>query len=352
MASRLDPSGTTGIVRSFERDIRSRFVLLTKAITQLLVTEDALGLDTLPHSIVLHREGDSPATFTLPTWSTGQTYMFQTNADREAWRFLANDKKIEAFNKWLGKQTQEKLLSTDGITGKPWTGKYVESAYKKGMVRAYVDSKGKTLSKKAEFFKGTKAQFLQTAFNQPEMLAKVRLLATRSFEELRGISNEAATKLNRILANGLVQGKNPREIAKDMAKEIEGLSKARALRIARTEIIHAHAEGQLDSFQELGVEGVGAYAEWSTAGDEKVCPQCAELEGVILTIDEARGLIPRHPNCRCAWLPVDQVVFRKRLQSVTAKLSKSLKTQGGKITRSTWAGKALLRKLQKKGRKK
>src|SRR5690606_28972829 len=42
-----------------------------------------------------------------------------------------------------------------------------------------------------------------------------------------------------------------------------------------------------------------------TAGDDSVCELCGSLEGVIFTVEEARGLLPRHPNCRCAWIPAD-----------------------------------------------
>lgn len=29
------------------------------------------------------------------------------------------------------------------------------------------------------------------------------------------------------------------------------------------------------------------------------------MEGVVLKIDEARGMLPRHPNCRCALVPAN-----------------------------------------------
>jgi SPP1 gp7 family putative phage head morphogenesis protein len=52
------------------------------------------------------------------------------------------------------------------------------------------------------------------------------------------------------------------------------------------------------------LEGVTVDAEYTTADDNKVCPKCRQLEGNVYTIDEARGIIPVHPNCRCAWNPV------------------------------------------------
>lgn len=272
MPTRIDPTRTTLLRRSFETDIRRRFLLLKHDVAGLVVRDDVFGL------------------------GKGEPFSYIANEEKQAWRFLTNDRKMEQFRKWLGKQVEQRLLTTDA-KGDPWTGKYVESAYKKGVLRAYVDARGKKLQRSSDFIEGSKEQFLKSVFGQPEMLSKVKLLATRAFEDLRGVSATMATKMNRILANGLVQGRNPKQIAREMVKQIDGLSKGRALTIARTEVVHAHAEGQLDSFEELGVEEVGILAEWLTAGDDRVCPLCEEMEGQLLTISEARGLLPRHPNC-------------------------------------------------------
>jgi SPP1 gp7 family putative phage head morphogenesis protein len=113
-----------------------------------------------------------------------------------------------------------------------------------------------------------------------------------------------SSQLDMILADGMANGRGPREIARDMAKRVDGITKKRALVIARTEIIHAHAEGQLDSMETLGVSKTTAAVEFATAGDEKVCPRCAALEGKEYTIKQAHGVIPVHPNCRCAWIPL------------------------------------------------
>jgi SPP1 gp7 family putative phage head morphogenesis protein len=94
-----------------------------------------------------------------------------------------------------------------------------------------------------------------------------------------------------------------KEIAAEMLDKIDNLTETRALTLARTEVIHAHAEGQLDQFTDLGVEEVGVEAEFSTAGDDLVCPECEALEGQSFPVEEAHGIIPVHPNCRCTWIP-------------------------------------------------
>ena len=57
--------------------------------------------------------------------------------------------------------------------------------------------------------------------------------------------------------------------------------------------------------ENMGITELGAAVEWSTAGDDGVCKLCAPLNGIVLTTEEARGLIPRHDGCRCCWTPAN-----------------------------------------------
>jgi SPP1 gp7 family putative phage head morphogenesis protein len=166
-----------------------------------------------------------------------------------------------------------------------------------------MDVRPEALAQKVEGYRGAREAFLQSAFGAPERVSKIELLATRAFEDLRGITSAMGQQINRILADGMSHGLGPGTMAKTMADTISGISRTRAEVLARTETIHAHAEGQLDSFEDLKIPTLGVMVEWSTAGDEKVCEACEDMEGRTFKIEESRGLIPRHPNCRCAWIP-------------------------------------------------
>jgi len=180
-----------------------------------------------------------------------------------------------------------------------------------------------------------------TFLKAPEQISKVKLLSTRAFGELRGIGAATAQKLNRILSNGIIAGLGPRELASQINSEIDSITKKRALVMARTEIIHAHAEGQLDSFEDLGIDELGVMAEWATADDAHVCELCRPLDGVVMTVKQARGMIPRHPNCRCAFIPAigveDNKTTRKNLRKA---IKKSVKA-GGDSDRWVGKGKAI-----------
>ena len=278
---KLDPSRTTMLRRSFVRDMNRRFGMMKKLVREAIVQEDVLGL------------------------TVGKPFALNQNVPpRQAFRFMTDAGKLDAFNAWFAQESGFTILDTN-VPGQKWTAPYVESAYKKGVSRAYTQVRAEALSASSEVFEGTKKDFLTSAFFQPERLSKVQLLGSRVFEELKGINSAMGQQISRTLATGLAEGRSPRYIASQMVKSIDKLTKTRARAIARTEIIRAHSEGQLDSYEQLGIKEVGLMAEWSTAGDDRVCALCEELEGTVMTIAEARGLLPRHPNCRCAWIPAN-----------------------------------------------
>lgn len=278
---RLDPSRTGMIRRRFISELNKRFNKLIKAIYTEIVTDDVFGL--------LDSEGKSQA----------QKAGLQTLQYR-AYQFLTTPQKMRAFQNWLQIQIDTGILSVSGgITGQPWTGTYIESAYKKAAMDAYVDANKKDLLRSAGWIQGSRESFLRTAFAQPEMLSKIELLSTRAFQQLQGITATMSQQISVSLANGLSHGWSPLKIARDIQKTVSDINRVRARRIARTEIINAHAEGQLDAFEQMGFKEVGVIAEleFTTAGDALVCETCAGLEGQTYSIDDARGIIPVHPNC-------------------------------------------------------
>jgi SPP1 gp7 family putative phage head morphogenesis protein len=144
---------------------------------------------------------------------------------------------------------------------------------------------------------------VQGAFLRPVHADRAGLIYTRAYNELEGITAQMSAAISRTLAQGIIEGRSPREMAKKLAERID-ISAKRARVIARTEVIRAHADATLNSYAEAGLEGVTIESEFSSTDDNKRCPKCANLEGSVYTIEDARGVIPVHPNCRCAWSPV------------------------------------------------
>ena len=129
------------------------------------------------------------------------------------------------------------------------------------------------------------------------------MLYTRTYSDLKGITNVMDAGISRVLSQGISEGQNPNVLARKMRDTVSGIGIARARMIARTEVIRAHAESKLNTFQALGLEDVEVEAEWSTADDERVCPKCHAMEGKVFTLAGAREMLPLHPNCRCTWIP-------------------------------------------------
>jgi SPP1 gp7 family putative phage head morphogenesis protein len=302
-----DPTRTTMIRRHFQAEMQRRMNDLKRDVFQFMVVLDALGLkagsSSAPDSSRRLRQIMGMPIARNDTPDDGLIVLAQPQP-RE-FQFTTDASKLTAFRDWLKEQVKLKVLSPskDGVPGKPWTAKYIESAYKRGRTNAFARSKVKQALKDQGFVDKEQANFIKTAFGQPETTRKIELLATRSFTELEGITDAMAQKLNRVLANGIVEGLGAVEISKQMVDEIDGITNQRALVLARTEVIHAHAEGQLDSYEDLGVTEVGVEAEFSTAGDDLVCPECEALEGEVFPVEDAHGVIPVHPNCRCTWIP-------------------------------------------------
>lgn len=108
----------------------------------------------------------------------------------------------------------------------------------------------------------------------------------------------------------LAHGKGWMEVVRTISKAGIPRTEANAVtRIAVTEWRRAQAERHLDEMEYLGVEDAPAQVEWSTAGDDGVCPACAALNGNVFTVEQARGMMPHarctsEDGCRCSWSPV------------------------------------------------
>lgn len=246
-----------------------------------------LGIKTFPAVVIVDHTESQPT----------------TNAGR--WYGQPDRDKVRLFAEWLKRQMGKVVA---GKTARELFKRYAAEGMKKGAGRAFDDVHkrekflGMEDKTKLDFYSGSKDQFLRESFRQPVAVQRVEALAGRSYDDLENITTDMSARMGRTLLDGLVQGKGAKDLAVDLADEVD-IGRTRAEVIARNEIIRAHAEGQLQAMDEMGIEEVGVAVEWSTADDERVCPKCEALEGIVLKVSEARGMIPRHPNCRCSFLP-------------------------------------------------
>jgi SPP1 gp7 family putative phage head morphogenesis protein len=119
------------------------------------------------------------------------------------------------------------------------------------------------------------------------------------------ISDSLREDIQSAVADALDEGASAAELS-DTIEGLAGFSEERATMIARTEIIRAHAQGQMSAMRESGVVEQKA---WSTSTEDSVCDECQgnEDEGAIDIEDDfpsGDDAPPAHPMCMCAVVAV------------------------------------------------
>jgi hypothetical protein len=254
--------------------------------------------------------------FMIGAYHSGRKPPFVTNS--EEWRFLSEQRKVEELKKWLMYKTGQLFLKHEQQdSAQTWLGAYINQAYSRGMSRSFNSWKKPTgvmlMPKEAgkSYMQGAAAEFMRQSFGGPVPVERVSSLAARTFNDLQGITEQMSHSVIRTLLDGMVNGLNPRDIGIELNKVVDGY-KNRGTAIARTEIVRAFNEGALDGYEKLGVPAIGVMVEWTTSGlghtalgNPSPCHKCAPLAGLVLTVEEARGLLPRHVNCLCSYIPAN-----------------------------------------------
>lgn len=113
-------------------------------------------------------------------------------------------------------------------------------------------------------------------------------------------SNQELLKddISKLLQTGLIQGKNPRELARELRKAFSS-SKFNSERLMRTELARVQTEAQRRTYER---EGFDQYT-YITAEDGKVCDICRDLNGKHFDLKDMQvgeNAPPMHPCCRCS----------------------------------------------------
>lgn len=287
-----DPTRTTYLRTAFVRDMNRRFNSLMKIIREAVVTQDCFGL-------------------------TVQTNVELTSPFYQQFNFPSTGQKVESFMEWLKQQEDRSILEETAFLGigaaVPWTNTYVSGAYQIGIQRARTEM----IRQNPDIPSVEASGGLPLVFLLPHHADYSGLAFTQAFEGLKEIATTMDSQIRRVLAQGLVDGLTSRQLARKLLATIKDGSlattdtlgrfipaKRRAEMLARTEIIRAHHLANIQEYKTWQVRGVVVTAEWSTAGDDRVCDQCAGMHGNRYTLKEIEHMIPVHPNCRCIALPI------------------------------------------------
>lgn len=291
-----DPTKTKTVRRQYAQRLRGAYDRINAAIREGVIRDDIFGLQNnnslFGSDANLDEKTEQLRRGLVASMGEASTHELTAVDKPPNFSFRTDDKKIEAFQSWLQSAQEDEVLEVIGRD----ENRFIRQAYHRGLENGKRDLE-------AAGFQGN-IESAEQAFNLPIHGERVQQLYTRNFTELQGITREVDRQVSRELADGFSQGKNPNDIARDITNRVDKIGKTRATTLARTEVIRSHAEGQLNRFERMGVGEVSVKAELLTAGDSRVCDQCASLEGNVYSLEEARGLIPVHPGCRCRHIPL------------------------------------------------
>ena len=105
--------------------------------------------------------------------------------------------------------------------------------------------------------------------------------------------------LSKLLQSGLIQGKNPRLLARELQKKF-GESEYNSERLMRTELARVQTEAQKQSFERNGFK---QYTFIVNGGCCPLCEDVAKKNGghyYIKDMMPGENAPPMHPNCRCS----------------------------------------------------
>jgi SPP1 gp7 family putative phage head morphogenesis protein len=101
----------------------------------------------------------------------------------------------------------------------------------------------------------------------------------------------------RAIADGVLRGAGPREIARDV-RRVTSIAPTRALLVSRTSINQGFRNASLSSYRQNAGVVTGWY--WICSASRRTCGPCFARHGTFHTLDES---FASHPACRCAAIP-------------------------------------------------
>jgi len=284
-----DPTRTAGLRAEYAKAVKRRFVKLRRLILETVVENDALALEGSGQRSAL-------------SFQHGKKIAGVGNAAATRYDFPSDPAgKAQAFMDWLWQSVDEEILEVEQREGRritlrnEWQSVYVRASYNRSVERA-----DKILRRAGV---PVPEYELWQVFRQPIHADALGILYVRNFDTLKGITEAMGSQIAQALAEGMAKGLGMKAMGKLLASKVDGVGIYRGELMARTEIVRASYEASLNRYEEMGIDGIEIEVEIMNANDPRVCSKCASLGGKVFTIQEARGLVPVHPRCRCSALP-------------------------------------------------
>ncbi|WP_252108830.1 MULTISPECIES: phage minor head protein [unclassified Halomonas] len=225
--------------------------------------------------------------------------------DGRTYEYLLDAYILDDMNGYIAALINELVMRA--VNGEPIVVGQAELAYQQSTASSVVSMAAQT-----EAFRRTVEETLVLA----PYRNRVALLRARVFEEMQGFSDQLRTELARTLADGMARGQSPREIARQVkarigVRALEDGSKtgarARAERIARTEINVAHRRAIWEEDAQANAEGIRTRLLWVSALSATTRPTHASRHGRVYTRAEVQEFYARDGNainCKCTQVAI------------------------------------------------
>lgn len=237
-----------------------------------------------------NKEGDKKEVLVTPVSNT-------------SWMNKEFTEQLDLFKDWLKQRFNDHLIGADEEIA--WS-KMGLAAYQRGVLRAYdeVTKKLKALSaqnrEQSSVYAGRRLQFMKDTLNKSVGGGTLKLLSKRAFSDVSGVVEALTTTMVRTFTDGMISNKDTKDIAGQLIRDIERVAVKRLKLVAAQDIVRTYNEAKLDAYTALGVKEVAVNVEWSS-GTQRTCRVCSDLSTATFSIPDARGQLPVHVGCSCAW---------------------------------------------------
>lgn len=179
---------------------------------------------------------------------------------------------------------------------------YVSKAYQRGTAQEFAN-----LSQQSPVYHAGQKSLSDIVMSEPYR-RRIALVKAREFEEMKGLAGGVKPLLNRILADGIARGKNPRDIAKEITAATGQIDDVRARRIARTEITTALRRARMDEADDATERyGIQTMQMHMSALSPTTRITHASRHGTLHTTEEQRDWWSEDANsinCKCSTVAV------------------------------------------------
>lgn len=239
---------------------------------------------------------DSFRTSAIPLWQV--TVGTQLHKDATAIAELVQGLLGEPEGKSLQSKARGKDRAMDAVT------RYLAGEGKKGWTRAVTPVATQSATRAGAV---TAADMeINYQLLHPNL---IKFAQRETAKLITGVNKTTKEMVSNIIQGGIEEGASSNAIAR-LISDATGFSSSRAKLIARTETTKIFSGAPEESLTAYGKSSGRVFTkEWSTAGDEKVRDEHADMEGETVPVGEefSNGLLyPSEPNCRCSVLYDEQ----------------------------------------------